>query len=290
MTVRRVLVVGAGSALGQQIVHFLRHAGINVLATYRTTKNDVERTVKASGVRIAQLDLTDLKRAEELSREVDAVIALPILSVSAPLAKVVPPGVRLLFFSSNNVGIDTQSAVYDELRSAEKSVLGARDDALVLRPTMIYGYQEDGNLSQVMRLMMRFRVAPLAGSGKALTQPIYYKDLAQIAVQSVLSAKPRSNILSVAGPDAVSQHNLYHEIRETSRSNALVMPVPVTFLKIFRLLSERVGIRFPLSKEQLARAETDRLPVVSPVVLGTTSLAEGLSALRRALDETPAGT
>ena len=74
---------------------------------------------------------------------------VPILSVSAPAAvQLQAAGVhRGVVFSSNNVAIVGADPVYDALRAGEDAIVEACPGWAILRPTMIYGYPGDGNLS-----------------------------------------------------------------------------------------------------------------------------------------------
>ncbi|MFC6573774.1 NAD-dependent epimerase/dehydratase family protein [Pseudomonas brassicacearum] len=55
---------------------------------------------------------------------------------------------------------------------------------VILRPTMIYGFGRDKNISQIARFIQRFGFFPLIGGGTGLRQPVHAGDV----IQACLSA------------------------------------------------------------------------------------------------------
>lgn len=288
MSIDRVLVVGAGGALGQEIVRTLCAKGVAVQATYRTRREDVEKRLAAIGAEPVMLDLSDSERLERLLADRDGAIFTPILTISKAAASALGEGRRAVFFSSNNVAVDPQADIYARLSQAEEEVLQAAPAATILRPTMIYGHPEDGNLSRLMTAMRRLPVVPLAGA-RAPQQPVYYRDLAAIAVERLLAPKDEDRLFAVAGPAPVSQRDLYRTAARAAGARPAIVPIPAERLApVFRLI-EKTGLKPPLTAAQLARAGRDKTASGAPVILGTTTLEAGLGALAAALDARRSG-
>lgn len=284
MKIARVLVVGAGGALGFEIVRALRAKGVGVLATCRRERLEVRDRLLALGAEASMLDLADRARLESLLADCNAAVFTPILTVSKAAAAALREGQRALFFSSNNVMIDPQAEVYARLLQAETDVLNVAPAAAILRPTMIYGYPGDGNLSRLMAAMRRLPVVPLPGGG-ALQQPVYYRDLAGIAVDALPGLKVDERIFAVAGPAPISQRDLYKAAARAARASPAIVPVPAGFFAPALRLMEKTGLKPPVTAAQLARVRRDKTPAsAAPVILGTTPLEEGLAALAAALD------
>jgi len=278
-----VLVAGASGAVGFEIVRALRATNVDVIATYRTPRPETVERLRALGARAGQWDMADTDRGRALLREASRAIFTPILTVSEKAATLAPEK-PLLFFSSNNVGVDDQSSVYRLLKAAEEAVTGAAPGAMILRPTMIYGYPGDGNLSALMAAMRRFPVTPLVGSGRAQQQPVFYRDLAQIAAGLITEDAPPVGIHAVAGPDALMQSDLYAAVRSAIDAKGVTVRVPTQLVGAIAKLGLGLGVRFPLSPAQIARADRDKTPVGDRVLYGDTALADGLAELAAALD------
>ncbi len=286
----RILVVGAGGALGLEVVRGLRAQNISVTATYRTHRPNLVGRLSALGAEPVQLDLNDEAKLKQCLGDLDGVVFIPILTASKNAAQLLRDTQHAVFFSSNNVSIDPENDTYARLLEAEEETLENAPHAVILRPTMIYGYPGDGNLSRLMKLVRKFPIIPMPGSGRALQQPVFYKDLAQIAIRSVLNRDLNPGIHAVAGPEAISQRRLYTEIALTAGSGRKVMSIPIKALTFAVGILEKLGIKPPVSSAQLERAERNKTPTGDNVVLAPTSLRNGLKSLSQALDAMPHDT
>ncbi len=281
-----VLVVGAGGVLGREIVRILRVKGVDVVAAFRTRRAGLKEMLAGLGAKPLQLDIDDIAATRQALGEVDAAVFTPILTVSQSAAALLGEGQRAVFFSSNNVAIDPEAEVYGRLAKAEEAVLSAAPGAVILRPTMIYGYPGDGNISRLIHWMRRSPILPLPGGGYALQQPVYYRDLANAAVQTVLDAAPLARTHAVAGPEPITTRALYDAVALAAGARPFIAPMPfAAFAPILRG-AEAIGVRLPVKAAQLARAARDKTPPPeAALILGETSLDGGLAALIAALDD-----
>ena len=284
MSVKTVLVVGAGGVLGREIVSLLRARGREVVAAHRTPREGLEEELRALGARVVRLDLADSDQLALALAGVEGAIFTPILTVSAAAAKRLRSDQRGVFFSSNNAAIDAHAEIYARLRAAEETVRAGAPHAVILRPTMIYGYPGDGNLAKLMGAMRRWPFVPLPGKGEALQQPVYYRDLAAIAVDALLDGGAAGRVRPVAGPEPVSQRALYEAVAEAAGVSLRTVGAPLRLGAAMLGAAERVGLRLPVSAAQLRRAAVDKVPQGAEPLLGRTPLEEGLKALACALD------
>jgi len=63
---------------------------------------------------------------------------------------------------------------------------------VILRPTLIYGYGRDMNISEIARFIQRFGFFPLIGGGAGLRQPVHSDDV----IQACLSAMSTPDLSS----------------------------------------------------------------------------------------------
>ncbi len=285
MSNRPILVVGAGGALGREIVRVLRANEQSVIATYRTSKPGVEESLIQTGAEAIQLDVSDTTSLASLVAQTQSAIFTPILTASGHAAPLLPDRYRAVFFSSNNVAIDPEAEIYARLLEAEAQVLKAAPLAMILRPTMVYGYPGDGNMSQLLKILRRSPLIPVARGGAALQQPVYYKDLARVAADLAASdAAYGKGIVAVAGPEPMTQRAVIEAAACAIGINPIIAPAPLgAAASILRLL-EAIGVALPVKAAQLARAKLDKIPRNTPVILTKTRLEEGLHALVEALD------
>ena len=286
MKPRSILVAGVGGAVGFEIVKSLRAKEYDVVATYRTSRASLDQRLRELGAQTAQWDIADQERGRALLADVDAAIFTPILTVSEKAAALAGDK-PLVFFSSNNVEIDPEAAVYAELLAAEKRVKAVAPRATILRPTMIFGYPGDGNLSLLMRAMRRWPLLPIIGGGKALQQPVFFRDVADAAVECIETED--GGIMAVAGPTVLSQRDLYGEVRAAAGARCFILTVPAALAGAAVGIAQRTGVRLPLTTAQIERANRHKTPPPGEAFLGPTTLETGLRTLAKALDDQAAG-
>lgn len=280
-----VLVIGAGGAIGSEAVRQLRARNLAVIATWRTHRPGRIAALQALGAETAQLDLEDRDAARRLIDMSAAVLFIPILTASAAAATHLRPGQPAVFFSSNNVAIDFEAPVYARLREGEAAVRKAAPHAVILRPTMIYGYPGDGNLSRLVRFMKRSPVTPMPGTGRALQQPVYYADLVEVAIEALFNETRSGKTAAVAGPGPVTLKDMYETAKAAAGARTAILSMPVTSAGTLMQSFEKTGVKFPIKSAQLLRAEKDKDPQGDHIVLTRTELREGLRRLAASIAE-----
>ena len=285
----KVLIVGAGGPLGLEIVRILQASGAAVTATYRTAREGIEETLSSLGARAVQLDLGDAEHTKELLGDANAAVFTPILSIAGRSAALLKDNQRAVFFSSNNVAVDPGNQIYKRLIEAENAVRQAAPQAVILRPTMIYGYPGDGNLSRLMRAMKRFPIVPMPGAGEALQQPVYFKALARTATDVLAAPAAHPRLCAVAGPQPLSQHRLFRAVAKAADAKSVILPLPVAAITPFLKHFEKMGLHLPVSAAQLARTGLHKTPQGNDVILTDTRLEDGLEALAAAIRDLDGG-
>ena len=286
----KIAIVGASGELGHRIVcRLLEDSDAQIVATSR----DIERlSFPESGDRV-ELRNVDLTRPDEVARRLldcEAIVFCPILSLSAAAAvamRRLGSDARFILFSSNNVGLDEDSPVYAKLKSAESDIRALSEPWAMVRPTMIYGSPDDGNLGRLMKLARRSPVLPLMGNGEALQQPIHYDDLADLATELIMELDWRTIEISAAGPDIVSLSELYEYVIEAAGSRSRLLHLPIHLVMPIVGAMERFGMKPPLTRAQLMRADIDKLPTwpMAEDWSAQVSLEEGLAWLAEDLEE-----
>jgi uncharacterized protein YbjT (DUF2867 family) len=264
--------------------------GFKVVATRRHPHAGLDARMQAAGIECASLDLTDLDAVRAHASGLSGVVLTPILSISAPAARAFHAGgvTRGVVFSSNNVAIVGEDPVYDRLRAAEADVLEHAPGWAILRPTMIYGYPGDGNLSRLLRLLSRLPAFPRFGTGQASQQPIHVEDLARLAAALVSNEWDAVGILAVGGPQTLSQRELIAKARRVTGRASLDIPVPLGPIRALVSMLAGMGLKLPLSPAQLARVDLDKAAVdpadIPPALKPRISPEEGLNRLALELE------
>lgn len=239
------------------------------------------------GARPKRLDLQDAEHTKALIHKADAVVLTPILTTAVSAAPFLSANTPAVFFSSNNVSIDPETAVYATLLDSESRIRKTAPSAIILRPTMIYGYPGDRNLSRLMASMQKLPITPVPGNASALQQPVFFKDLARIAAESLFDQRRRGETYAVAGPEPVALLDLYRQAAIAMAAKSAFLPVPVKFFGQALSIAEKSGLRFPFRAAQLLRASKDKTPSGAEILHGETPLDEGLRFLAAAMKKEP---
>jgi NADH dehydrogenase len=163
---------------------------------------------------------------------------------------------------------------------------------LTIRTSPVYGVGDD--LVTVFLIMMRsLPVVPILGGSHA-TRPIWYEDLAR-AVAASVSIDGMSGVVDVAGPDRVTQDELYERVAALTDRRPLRVPVPDFIAGYGSRLAEGLRMTGPFDASHLAfvRAGSGDEPRENAIAtvfgLAPTSLGDGLRRLVRGLPELTPG-
>ncbi len=105
----------------------------------------------------------------------------------------------------------------------EAEILNAMPDATILRPSVIFG-PEDQFFNRFAAMTRLSLVVPLFGA-EARFQPVYVDDVAE-AVDTVLLGNAQSGTYELGGPETASFAELMHTMLDVIRRRRLVLPLP----------------------------------------------------------------
>jgi uncharacterized protein YbjT (DUF2867 family) len=257
-----------------------------VIATVRDRPQRLADLAACGVVVRAGVDATDPEAVGSILAEhhVDGVILAPILTVSARAARVLADAsvTRAVFLSSNNVAIDPEAPVYAALAAAEAEVRDVLATACILRPTMIYGYPGDGNLARLMRVMRRWRLAPIPGTGAALQQPVHVDDVGRAAVAALLEPACTGATFALGGPVVLTLHDLYRACARAIGRPVLMPRVPVAPLVPLARIAGLKAAQFA----RIDRDKTAQGPAPPPTLAPRVPLQQGLAGLAAVLATT----
>ena len=163
---------------------------------------------------------------------------------------------RIVFVSSANAKAGDYAS-YRDFEDYEDRILEQIELGIIIKPTLVFGLEDDRNFSRMARWMRRFPVFPQIGSGNAIYQPVHYEDLAEATAGALEADSLKSRVYFVGGRDSLPYREIVRFLRDGLRARCLILPLPQTLL---RAASATVGriIKLPLSGEQIARAHVDR--------------------------------
>ncbi len=230
----RIVILGARSFVTLPLIKQLRDK-----QTYITLVSRQPESLKYLELEGCEIRSLDQLLQEEL--ELNELISLLPIWVTANLV----PKLRLrglkkaVILSSSSVVNKKKShwtsdiALVERLEHAEYRLqdvfakLGA--DLITLRPTMVFGYGKDKNISLILRNLKRFHVMPFLGKAKGLRQPIHAYDLAR-AICLSLEADIGSQTFELGGATQLSYRDMVAEIARAVNVSYLSLTIPKVLL------------------------------------------------------------
>jgi uncharacterized protein YbjT (DUF2867 family) len=255
-TVRGViLLTGATGVVGGELLTFLLADGHDVRALVRDPRRLGEHRVD---VQIALGDIGDPFTLRHAMRAVDTVIHLAAtirdqpggtieelngLATERLLRSAERAGVeRFLFFSALAATAFQRTRFFRSKALAERAVRQSPLETTVFAPSIIYRPGDPW-----ITLLQRFSLlpaVPVSGSGRALYQPIWARDVASCVAASVNgggSSAGSNGRYELAGPELLSYDDIVELVVEASgRERPLVhLPLPLVHagLRVLELLA-----------------------------------------------------
>ncbi|MGI9373689.1 MAG: complex I NDUFA9 subunit family protein, partial [Hyphomicrobiales bacterium] len=149
------------------------------------------------------------------------------------------------------IGADSESEIeYSRTKGAgEKRVLDIMPDAVILRPSIVFGPEDD--FFNRFATMARYSPAlPLIGGGHTKFQPVFAGDVAKAALAAVSGSAQKGTVYELGGPDVLSFKEVLEFILKACHRNRLLMPVPFPVMKFVAMFTELVPGK-PLTRDQV---------------------------------------
>ncbi|MEX0326037.1 MAG: NAD-dependent epimerase/dehydratase family protein [Puniceicoccaceae bacterium] len=191
----------------------------------------------------------------ELAREQGVERFVYMSSVKA-MGEGNPAGLKLAPLQENSP--HTPQGPYGLAKAeAEEAVLGSGlQHAVVLRPVMVYGPGEKGNLPRMVQAVHKGRFPPLPENGNRRSM-IHVDDLVEFAIRASMYPIAAGKTYILAGNDPLSTRALYDLIRESLGLPRQDWSIPLFLLQAAALAGSLLGTvlnrRLPLDRETLGK-------------------------------------
>jgi NADH dehydrogenase len=162
----------------------------------------------------------------------------------------------------------------------EEGVLETVPEAVVLRPSIIFG-PEDEFFNRFGAMAGKSPALPLFGGGKTRLQPVYVGDVAAAAVKAVAGEAKPGTIYELGGPEVVSFRDCMETMLEIIGRKRLLLPIPFALGKA---MGSVLGVlpKPPVTRDQVRMLEKDN--VVSEAAEAEGRTLAGLGIEQTAMD------
>jgi NADH dehydrogenase len=280
-----VTVFGGSGFLGRHTVRALAKAGyrIRVAVRHPNLGNFLLPMGSVGQIQIVKTNIEDVDQIAAAVRGADVVINLVGIlyqsghqsfdSIHAEAAGAIAAAAKSAgaqsFIQVSSIGADEESeSAYARTKAeGETRVRAAFPDATILRPSIVFG-PEDNFFNRFAALARMLPFLPLIGGGTTKFQPVYVSDIAAAIVKCAQDPATRGRLYELGGPGIYSFKDLMELIlRETCRKRLLV-PVP------FAIAMLQATFLQLLPKPLLTRDQVKLLKFDNVVSAGALTLAD----------------
>jgi NADH dehydrogenase len=275
MAIRSAVVFGGGGFIGRHLVRRLASRGIVVRVPSRhVSRLGFLRTAGVVGQIVPEMiDVYDDVELEAAITGADVVVNLiGILTESGKarfedvhatlpgrIAEIAArTGVqRLVQVSALGAAADSKSAYARSKAAGEAAVLAAFPRAIVVRPSIVFG-PEDQFFNRFAAMAMLSPALPLIGGGHTRFQPVYVGDVADGIMAALESTSSAGQIYEFGGPSTYSFKELMELLLAQIGIRRLLVPLPWGLATLQAGLAERLPTK-PLTRDQVELLKTDNV-------------------------------
>ncbi|MBB4101659.1 complex I NDUFA9 subunit family protein [Allorhizobium borbori] len=196
-------------------------------------------------------------------------------AVIAAAAKAI--GAKLTHVSA--IGADASSASFyaSTKGRAEKAVLEAVPDAVIIRPSVVFG-PEDNFFNKFAAMAKTSPVLPLIGGGQTKFQPVYAGDVAEVIARSVDGKLKPGATYELGGEDVLSFEDCLKLVLKTISRKRLLITLPFGLASVIGKIAEKVPlITPPLTGDQVELLHKDNVVSAAAEQAGLTLKGLGIA-------------
>jgi NADH dehydrogenase len=194
-------------------------------------------------------------------------------------------GVRkLVYVSAIGAAPDPKFPYWHAKWQAEQSVTGSRLNYTILRPSLVFG-PEDDFFNRLAGLIRPVPVVPVAGDGKTRFQPIWVEDVVSCVVAGLAEGAHDRETVEIGGPEYFSYDEIIDLIDETLGHRKRKVHLPLWLMRPAARVMQSLLPSPPVTTDQLAMLSKDNTTALDavPKAFGfpPRSLREGLAEQMR---------
>ena len=266
-----IAVTGANGLLGSHLVRFFQSRGATVHALVRKSATTA---FQPPNRKVFRCDLPGSIDESGLVG-VDALIHCAYMTRFTTLTEAIKVNqegsnrlyqlskkleIKQFVFISSTSAHEDAASYYGRSKFALESEFSHPDD-LVIRPGLIVS-SEGGLFHRMVKTVTRLPVLPIFNGGRQIVQTVHIDDLTAIIAAAL--GRQLTGILTVAEQESTTMKGLLLAIADQLRLKRLTASVPLwPVLKLLQLC-ERIGMRLPVTSENLLGLTSLRFCPPSP--------------------------
>ena len=242
-----VTVFGGSGFLGRHVVRALAKRGYRIRVAVRRPDlaGHLQPLGRVGQIHAVQANLRYPSSVEAAARDADVVVnlvgvlfergrqrfeAVQSFGAEAVALAASAYGARLVHISS--IGADQKAtSLYARSKGiGEKLVLAAMPAASILRPSIVFG-PEDDFFNRFAAMARMSPALPLVGGGHTRFQPVFAGDVAAAVVAAIEGKARPGQAYELGGPDVKTFKELMQFVLATIERRRLLVPIPFALAK-----------------------------------------------------------
>ena len=185
-------------------------------------------------------------------------------------------GARMVHVSA--IGADGKSAsAYARAKAAgERAVLAAVPSATILRPSVMFG-SEDQFANRFAALARMSPVLPLIGGGATKLQPVYVGDVAAAVADAVDGRTKAGAVYELGGPEVLTMREIMQMILRIIERERMLVPLPFIAGRFKAMFLQFAPGAMKLTPDQVKMLKTDNVVSEAATAAGLTLQGLGIS-------------
>src|SRR5467141_4075812 len=193
--------------------------------------------------------------AESGAQTFDAVQSLGAGAVAKAASTI---GARMVHVSAIGADENSPSGYARSKAAGEKAVLAAAPSATILRPSVVFG-PEDQFTNRFAGLARMSPMLPLIGGGLTKMQPVYVGDVATAVAEAVDGKAKPGATYELGGPEVLTMREIMEVILAITERNRMLVSLPFGLAKLQARFLQFAPGPLKLTPDQVALLRSDNM-------------------------------
>lgn len=257
----KILLAGATGFTGGFVCQELLKRGIQFDCLVRLSSQT--KQLRSLGLHLVEGDLNDIESLRKILPGYQILINVASLGLGAGpniVKACQESGIKRTVFVSTTAIFTKLNAQSKVVRQAAEAAIRQSDlDYTILRPTMIYGTPGDRNMIRLLHFIQRFPIIPVFGSGESLQQPVHVEDVAWAICEVLYNQTTYRQDYNISGGQVLSYNEVIEIASQALGKSINIIHLPVKFSISLIKLANVIGIKTPVTTEQILRLNEDKV-------------------------------
>jgi NADH dehydrogenase len=287
-----ITVYGGSGFIGRHVVRALARRGYRIRVAVRRPElaNYLQPLGRVGQIHAVQTNLRNAASVEAAARDAHVLVNLVGILAEGGRQKfdrvhtfgaeqvalaAANHGGRLVHVSALGANDNSSSRYARSKAAAERLVMAAAPQAVVLRPSIVFG-PEDDFFNRFAALARFLPALPLIGGGTTRFQPVFVGDVAEVVAQAVDGNARGGTVYELGGPEIRTFKELMQFVLATTERKRLLVPLPFFAAKFEAMLLQFAPSPLTLTGDQVELLRTDNVVSDSAKAEGLTISAFGI--------------